>query len=179
MTKKETTTSATSPAHTPGPWRTDTIGLDRIWVLDEEENYLAEIVTEDECGFVVLQGQQEANARLMAAAPELLEACKGICDLLYRDKNGDERVDLGQFEQASLACKRAIALAEGAHRRTPCRSKGASVTNDGAVLGDLLDLAEEAIEYVEGVLEASGEDNGEGDMLRRWRKITRRAGRRR
>lgn len=60
----------TSQAHTPGPWRTDSIGTDRVWILDGEGNYLAEIVAKDECGFAAPTDQQEANARLMAAAPE-------------------------------------------------------------------------------------------------------------
>lgn len=66
--------SAPSSAHTPGPWRADWIGDDHGWILDSQGNYLAEIITEDECGFVVPADQQKANARLLVAAPLLAEA---------------------------------------------------------------------------------------------------------
>jgi uncharacterized Fe-S cluster-containing protein len=41
--------------------------------------------------------------------PRLLEACKGACGLVYRDKNNDERIDLVQYEQAERTCRSAIA----------------------------------------------------------------------
>jgi len=54
-----------------------------------------------------------ANARLIAAAPDLLEACRGICAMIYHDKNNDERIDLDQYEQAERACRRAVIKADG------------------------------------------------------------------
>ncbi len=39
----------------------------------------------------------------------------------------------------------------------------------------LLALAEEAIEYVELVLDSSGEDSGEDKMLRRWKQLLKQA----
>lgn len=88
---------ATSPAHTPGPWRTDSIGTDRVWILDSESNYLAEIVAKDECGFAAPTAQQEANARLIASAPELLAALRDLHGLACtpeweRDDEEAERI---------------------------------------------------------------------------------------
>ena len=72
--------------HTPGPWYTDAIG--RIWRRNPSDLYeygggvagdkpVATVwkgwVNEGEVGFPL-----EANARLIAAAPELLEAAEGI-----------------------------------------------------------------------------------------------------
>lgn len=84
----ESTTNATAPAHTPGPWHTDSMGTDRVWILDSEGNYLAEIVAKDECGFAAPTDQQLANAHLMAAAPDLLVACIQACNFLS-DKEDD------------------------------------------------------------------------------------------
>jgi hypothetical protein len=69
--------------HTPGPWHTDDPYFIYVWGADQqmvadlptcdEETYLARMrgvgrgATEDE---------QRANARLIAAAPDLLEVCK-------------------------------------------------------------------------------------------------------
>ncbi len=58
-------TNEKAPAHTPVPWRTDWLGDDRGWILDEQSNYLAEIVTEDDCGFVVPKDEQRANAEFI------------------------------------------------------------------------------------------------------------------
>ena len=87
-------TNETSPAHTKGPWRTDWLGTDRGWILDQESNYLAEIVTEDDCGFVVSQDQQQANARFIVRAcnshEALLDACKMLLKVLVQDCDAEE-----------------------------------------------------------------------------------------
>jgi hypothetical protein len=91
-----------SSARNPGPW------------------HLAKDPS-DKCLYVAdIHGRRVAfpygpisNARLIAAAPDLLEACRGICAMIYRDKNGDERIDLDQYEEAERQCRRAIAKAQG------------------------------------------------------------------
>lgn len=51
--------------HTPGPWRSFERGVTfHYWVVKVANRVIAKITGED----------QEANARLIAAAPELLEA---------------------------------------------------------------------------------------------------------
>lgn len=70
--------------HTPGPWRcskSEQFGDTRFYISQQEgatytPNYsdVATLIAETICGEY---GRiQEANARLIAAAPELLEACK-------------------------------------------------------------------------------------------------------
>lgn len=69
--------------HTPGEWRV------------ERTNFRHEIVAGNTWVAIVLHAresaqapesreEQEANARLIAAAPELLEACKALIDELKR-----------------------------------------------------------------------------------------------
>jgi len=55
-------------AHTPGPWYLNPRG----WVVQST----GDIVTRIECSY-----NKEANARLIAAAPELLEALEGVEEL--------------------------------------------------------------------------------------------------
>src|SRR5262245_27459469 len=93
-------------AHTPGPW------LVKGWSRDDGQGDLQ--VGAERCGpgcisaLVVSQGdtpgafsEQDANARLIAAAPELLEACRSV-------------VEDGFLDRPSIhACMAAIAKAEG------------------------------------------------------------------
>jgi hypothetical protein len=59
--------------HTPGPWTVDEIDVGRTaHILGGVSNFCAEIVAT-----VALEGQEsQANARLIAAAPDLLEALR-------------------------------------------------------------------------------------------------------
>lgn len=61
--------------HTPGPWGFD---MDYIVAPDpagiDPDNYIAEIAHADDEGRIASYPQQDANRRLIAAAPELLEA---------------------------------------------------------------------------------------------------------
>lgn len=58
-----------SAGHTPGPWETSHDGHGGIYVGDKNGRQV---------GFVSLRSEQEANARLIAAAPELLEALRDL-----------------------------------------------------------------------------------------------------
>ena len=64
-----------APSHTPGPWDYD---LDYIVAPDPNgvhpDIYIAEIAHEDHEGRVASFEQQDANRRLIAAAPELYDA---------------------------------------------------------------------------------------------------------
>lgn len=98
--------------HTPGPWYKDICG--RIWRRHPSDLYeygggvagdkpIATVwrgwYGEEEAGFPL-----EANARLIAAAPELLEACEGLLGLAERD---------GWLHIAVNAARDAIAKAKG------------------------------------------------------------------
>src|SRR5438045_1558108 len=86
--------------HTPGPWDHDR----QFIVAPDPERvhpdiYIAEIVTEDEEGRLASLEQQDANARLIAAAPALLAACRMVV----------ERWERGDLAEAARACADAVA----------------------------------------------------------------------
>lgn len=66
--------------HTAGPWRAEYLDSMNGWIMDENGNYLATIVTSDDEGMVVSEEEQLANARLMASAPDLLSVLKEAVD---------------------------------------------------------------------------------------------------
>lgn len=69
--------------HTPGPWRTKREGFSTIYVeAPIGGGWVQEIAA---CGPTNDgSAQQEANARLIAAAPELMEALQGLVAVLDR-----------------------------------------------------------------------------------------------
>ena len=94
--------------HTPGPWRLlrPTVGVDANWhVADSGDTFVAHVF-----GFAHSTDEQaRVNARLIAAAPELLEALHG----LLQDTQHKEH-DCGDTEWCPvIRAKRAIALATG------------------------------------------------------------------
>ena len=78
-----------STKHTPGPWLLEhnlgTDDLDCGWsVLEREQNpYRGDVcrVTDAEHIDGITKGERDANARLIAAAPELLGALRGMCSM--------------------------------------------------------------------------------------------------
>lgn len=94
-----------SDAHTPGPWHTKREGFSTVYVEASLGNgWVQEVAA---CGPTAAgQDQQEANALLIAAAPDLLEA---LC--AYRKKFPDheneafvqEVQDLGRMARAAIA----------------------------------------------------------------------------
>ena len=94
--------------HTPGPWRIDQSYTYRV--LNAEELNVADC---DSARVPKLQAQ--ANARLIAAAPELLEALQRI--LAHEIRPGRKRrnhVDLFEFDTIRIIARAAIAKATGA-----------------------------------------------------------------
>ena len=57
--------------------------------------------------------EQAANARLIAAAPDLLAACRLAVDALTRTRTPEEAAEWDGEMQALLACSATIARAEG------------------------------------------------------------------
>ena len=93
--------------HTPGPWRT-TLAYDDPVIVDHNNTIIAIAVLDSndpkELETIV------ANARLIAAAPELLAALREIADECNRRLRKGE--DSGDRLTLQL-CKAAIAKAEG------------------------------------------------------------------
>jgi hypothetical protein len=109
-----------TPKHTPGPWYTDSRG--QIWRRPINELYeygggvagdkpLASVVrgwyNEDESGYPV-----EANAQLIAAAPEMLEALKE-CRLFIGRMPHPDFANGGTVDVIYKNILQAIAKAEG------------------------------------------------------------------
>ena len=67
-----------SAQHTPGPWQTMEVGDDivRLAVADESGLSVLTVVTEGDAQFAAVYS--EADARLIAAAPDLLEVLQKI-----------------------------------------------------------------------------------------------------
>lgn len=105
-------------SHTPGPWKVGT--------LDKVINYLpiyarigvtklACIAKTDgrEVGFGISQQEMEANARLIAAAPELLGALQTIAGATTCAGNSDPDVMEDILADIQGICAKAIAKAKG------------------------------------------------------------------
>lgn len=89
------THDTTPPAHTPGPWTYDR--LDQHEPTDIAAYRIDSTVGWDNVADVFEQrepGRAEANARLIAAAPVLLAACRGAHALLHADREPQARAIL-------------------------------------------------------------------------------------
>jgi hypothetical protein len=110
--------------HTPGPWNarrapkeTEVASVGGIevslsrgdqWAIDADDRWI-ELATVYTSGGE-FETTSEANARLIAAAPDLLAALKDVLDLLdewMRDNTGSRELELLE------RCEAAIAKAEG------------------------------------------------------------------
>lgn len=71
--------------HTPGPWQINAISNERekISIIDADMCFVAEVWKT----YVNGESRQQANASLIAAAPELLEVCKYLVHMI-----GEENV---------------------------------------------------------------------------------------
>ncbi len=96
--------------HTSGPWCVDP--SDKTAVFKQFK--LPRIVNEKVCSVRfswMTQGEKEANARLIAAAPDLLEALKGMlsvygitqADYEFRGIGSQVEVDLAEQARAAIA----------------------------------------------------------------------------
>ena len=86
--------------HTPGPWK---FGKEGAIEYNDVQNYI--------CGAdetLIVYGQvKDADARLISAAPDLLEACRAMLDCCYDMDRNDETL------AAVKATMKAIAKATG------------------------------------------------------------------
>lgn len=65
--------------HTPGPWRLEDGPEDGLWVADENH-----FVANCRQSYAMAEGESIANARLIAAAPEMAEALSD-CKIFMRE----------------------------------------------------------------------------------------------
>jgi hypothetical protein len=92
-----------SDARTPGPWRT-AVGLARVRIINDSGITIASTPC--------LDRQADADARLLAAAPELLEqliATKAELVRLWGQSSGEEATRiLDTMDRASFAIDKAV-----------------------------------------------------------------------
>jgi hypothetical protein len=83
MARKATTSSATAPVYSDGDWSFDPVTLVIRDDMPKRSNPVATVQRREPTnGF----DETSANGWIMAAAPELLEACKTAFGLLYELK---------------------------------------------------------------------------------------------
>lgn len=96
--------------HTPGPWKINKTGSENFIGISADGHYsLADVWMIDDG---VTREQMEANARLIAASPELLEALKTMVDAIRKYGCGFESGS-GEFWLGEEKARAAIAKATG------------------------------------------------------------------
>jgi len=99
--------------HTPGPWHTGAFGNQIVYAADGWAVANAQVNHHQHKGFEEMQ----ANASLIAAAPELLEACVAMIEWDAREE--DHAVD---FHARMMLCKAAFQKARAAIAKAEGRS---------------------------------------------------------
>jgi hypothetical protein len=92
--------------HTPGPWcvKRDKTGLPYIGVVSDPSDYPGTVATVD-------GGYPEGDARLIAAAPDMLDALKRIADGQWDDTIAETTGTLAMREIAREAIRKATGAA--------------------------------------------------------------------
>ena len=86
--------------HTPGPWYSGKY-IDRVTLSEESDG------SDSICH--VYQPSQRANARLIAASPELLAACVRVSDAIDDYLQGGQKtVLIDAYKQVSAAISKAV-----------------------------------------------------------------------
>ncbi len=95
----------TNDKHTPGPWTyTPTAGNHDFLIYSESEPTSRDIA--------IVRDFDEANARLISAAPELLNALQNACNVLAGIATGDLKT-ITADSPALAQCRAALAKAKG------------------------------------------------------------------
>jgi hypothetical protein len=95
---------------TPGPWRLHPDGLS-VFGAGPDAQQVADLGV---CSPNIRRNEQFANARLIAAAPAMLEALHAVWVLA-------ETMDIGNFERARI-CETVGGVLDQAEGRTPART---------------------------------------------------------
>lgn len=112
----------TKPTHTPGPWTVETNDTTRcgLLVVDSQNVYVARMEGDHGISVDESLARAEANARLIAAAPDLLEAAKLALNSYIEamaseyDFPSSRWIDReGDTDPAVVLLRAAIAKAEG------------------------------------------------------------------
>ena len=115
---------APAAKHTPGPWKvcmpaaSDGAPCGGLTVRYEGPSHRWHIATvygqDKPTGIKYDQGENAANARLIAAAPDLLEACELLVQAYARAEGPSGSIQWEDLDAAHAAAKQAVANAGGA-----------------------------------------------------------------
>lgn len=114
-TKAQHEKSAAKAAHTPGPWRVGDAGF-TVFGPKREAPSPVRIATMPGIGTPIPTDAVRANARLIAAAPDLLAACEDAAESLARLPDVDGAWRATCLAQLRAAIARARGEAEGGAR---------------------------------------------------------------
>lgn len=105
-----------STKFTPGPWMVDktvALGAYGVWKdvrgTDEPMRPVCSVYSP---GTILPREERDANAALIAAAPDLLEACKAVLPAIYAQARYGSEWDRDAWEAHEAALRAAIARAE-------------------------------------------------------------------
>ena len=104
----ENLTEATSPAHTPTPWIIQ--GFD-LWISAADGmTQICDLDTDyqKDYGRKLTKKERAANARLIAAAPKLLSALKGLSDDIGMAEDFEHQLDCQDPESCTLCIARKV-----------------------------------------------------------------------
>ena len=98
-------------SHTPGPWDVDDDTMEIFSITPgHSTGWIAKGLGNDDNGRPLTPDEMAANARLIAAAPEMLAALREVADgCARRLRKGKDQGDLDTLR----LCRTAIAQAEG------------------------------------------------------------------
>jgi len=103
----------TAPKHTAARWEVEEDGMGGMWVTGPDRNapVVCDIVARShysENGNPILTEEDEANAKLIAAAPELFEALTAVMRLAdAHDDRGPRLLPESEWRQAKAALEKA------------------------------------------------------------------------
>lgn len=94
----------TPTKHTPGPWDFDLPYIVAPYPTGKHPDlYIAEIVYADEDGRLPPDDEQDANGRLIAAAPELLDSLVELTHEIARKMPSERRAEIVSRAQAVIS----------------------------------------------------------------------------
>ena len=102
-------------SHTPGPWDVDDDTMEIFSIKPgHSTGWIAKVLGNDDNGRPLTPEEMESNARLIAAAPDMLDALRTADDALdYAQAQVDSERDRERLLHWRTRVQNVIALAEG------------------------------------------------------------------
>ena len=89
-------------SHTPGPWLATEGHPSDVWHVDMRARHFSVTVSRSDADHYMPVEEVQANARLIAAAPELLQVLER-CNNRWDDADEEDNPALGQAIRAAIA----------------------------------------------------------------------------